>query len=115
MTDEAMRAAAEALFDAAPFRCERGPLEAQPNSYQDLCHRYARAAVVAFLKAWEPSEAVLLESIQRICCGLPSKDWREGLCAAPKCDCYRKHGLKIVPDAVKAAARAEAERMERGG
>jgi len=114
MTDEAMKAAAVAVKSAAD---EDGEVYLTSGFYslEERADRVARAAIAAFLKAWEPDEAVLLESIQRVCCGLPSEDWREGLCAAPKCDCYRKHGLRIVPGAVKAAARAEAERMERGG
>lgn len=49
---EALEAAAQAIFDASPFREEEAPFHEQSEQYQALTRAYARAAILAMLKAW---------------------------------------------------------------
>lgn len=63
----------------------------------------ARAAILATLRGIrEPTREMCNAGIPINCTGLPTGDWREGICAAPNCSCYEKHGMRIVPATYRA-------------
>lgn len=63
----------------------------------------ARAAILATLRGIrEPTLEMCNAGIPINCTGLPTGDWREGICAAPNCSCYEKHGMRIVPATYRA-------------
>ena len=63
----------------------------------------AAAAILATLRGIrEPTLEMCNAGIPINCTGLPTGDWREGICAAPNCSCYEKHGMRIVPATYRA-------------
>lgn len=93
LPDEAVEAAARALFDASPFRENTGALEEQSDQYQQLTHTYATAALNAarpIIRAQVLEEAAkALEDDAKLCdCHARS----EGECA-----CGAWSDYKIVP------------------
>lgn len=60
----------------------------------------------------EPTEAMLLAGNWIICCGLPTQNWVEGLCAAPNCKCWHEFGKPLLTKAWKAMEKVRTATIE---